>query len=117
MHRTHPALDHTLFLFLFLFLVLTGLVKIFLPIETLASMWVWPGQYPWLARSTAWIDLAGGLGVLLPPLTRIRPRVTVLAAVGCISLQLCAITFHLSRGEAYVTPINFLVLALSIAVA
>lgn len=32
-------------------------------------------------------------------LTRIQPRLTVLAALGLAVLQVCAIAFHLSRGE------------------
>lgn len=100
---------------LFLFYGLTGLAKLFLPVKTLADLWIWPGQYPEiLLRGTGFIDLCGGLGILLPSLTRIKPGVAVLAAVGLIALQVCAITFHLSRGEAFVTPINFIALFLAL---
>jgi hypothetical protein len=40
----------------------------------------------------------------------------VLAALGCTVLQVFAITFHVSRGEAVVTPLNFVLLALSLFV-
>jgi hypothetical protein len=53
----------------------------------------------------------------LPALTRIRPGVTVFAALGCAALQVCAIVFHFSRGEAANTPFNFLLVALATFVA
>jgi hypothetical protein len=77
----------------------------------------WTGQYPeGFVRFMGLVDLAGGLGILLPALTRILPRLTVLAALGCVVLQVCALVFHLSRGEAMVTPLNVVLLALSLFV-
>ena len=91
-----------------------GLVKFFTPIPQLAAMMPWTGEHSeTLVRAIGLIDLAGGIGILLPALTRIMPGLTVLAALGCTVLQVCAIAFHLSRGEAAVTPLNFVLLALS----
>jgi hypothetical protein len=45
-----------------------------------------------------------------------KPGLTLLAALGCAALQVCAIIFHVSRGEAANTPFNFLLVALSIFV-
>jgi DoxX-like family len=59
------------------------------------------------------VDMAGGLGMLLPAITRIKPQLTVWAALGCVVLQACAMVFHISRGEAMVTPMNLVFLALS----
>jgi hypothetical protein len=67
--------------------------------------------------ATAIFDLCGGVGILLPAVTRIKPGLTVLAALGCAALQLCAIVFHLSRGEAANTPFNFLLVGLAVFVA
>jgi uncharacterized membrane protein YphA (DoxX/SURF4 family) len=66
---------------------------------------------------TAAADFAGGLGILLPSLTRIKPGLVVLAALGCVALQASAVVFHFSRGEAANTPFNFLLIALSVFVA
>jgi hypothetical protein len=55
--------------------------------------------------------------VLLPSVTRIAPRLTVLAALGCAALQGAAIVFHLSRGEGANTPFNFVLVGLSLFVA
>lgn len=59
------------------------------------------------------IDFAGGVGILVPALTRIQPRLTVLAAIGCVLLQIAAMIFHLSRGEAPALPLNVILLGLS----
>jgi uncharacterized membrane protein YphA (DoxX/SURF4 family) len=94
--------------------VLFGCMKLFMPIEKLAAMWVWPGAVPpWFLHLMGLIDIAGGLGILLPALTRIKPRLGVLAAACCVLLQICAIAFHTSRGEAQALPLNVILLALT----
>ena len=95
-----------------------GLWKLTTPIADLAAKMPWMGQVsPSFLYATAVVDILGGLGILLPSLTGIRPRLTVLAALGCATLQACAIVFHVSRGEAADTPFNVLLLALSLFVA
>jgi hypothetical protein len=94
-----------------------GAVKFFTPIPQLAAMMPWTGEHSeTFVRVIGLIDLAGGIGILLPALTRIVPGLTVLAALGCTVLQVFAITFHVSRGEAAVTPLNFVLLALAVFV-
>ena len=96
----------------------TGIWKIATPIPRLAAMIPWAGQVsPALLYATAVFDILGGLGILLPSATRINPRLTILAALGCVALQASAIVFHLSRGEAANTPFNFLLVALALFVA
>ena len=86
-----------------------------MPVDKLAEMWIWPGQVPsWFLHLTGILDVAGGIGVLLPAMTRIQPRLTVYAALGCTLLQIAAIIFHLSRGEAAAVPLNIVLLALSV---
>jgi uncharacterized membrane protein YphA (DoxX/SURF4 family) len=102
-----------------LFAVFTGagLTKLMTPIPQLAGMMPWTGVYSeTFVRVIGAIDLAGGLGILLPALTRILPRLTVLAALGCAVLQILATIFHIWRGEAEVTPFNLVLLALSLFV-
>ena len=94
-----------------------GLYKLLTPIPQLSAAMPWTGQHSeTFVRSIALVDLAGGIGILLPALTRILPRLTVLAALGCSVLQVFALVFHLSRGEAEVTPLNVVLLALSMFV-
>jgi hypothetical protein len=94
-----------------------GIWKLATPIPKLAAMIPWAGQVsPGLLYATAAFDILGGLGIALPSLTRIKPGLTVLAALGCVVLQVSAIVFHFSRGEAANTPFNFLLVALSLFV-
>ena len=99
----------------FVLFTLFGGMKLLMPVDKLAEMWVWPGQVPtWFLHLTGILDVAGGIGVLLPAITRVQPRLAVLAALGCTLLQIAAIIFHLSRGEAAVVPLNAVLLALSV---
>jgi hypothetical protein len=96
----------------------TGLWKILTPIAKLATMIPWAGEVsPAFLYMTAAFDLLGGIGVLLPSVTRIKPALAWIAALGCAALQLCAIVFHVSRGEAKNTPFNALLVALALFVA
>jgi uncharacterized membrane protein YphA (DoxX/SURF4 family) len=97
--------------------IASGYVKFTTPIPELAKMMPWTGQLPVaFVRFIGLVDFTGGIGILLPALTRIKPRLTVLAALGCTVLQILATIFHLSRGEANVTPLNFVLLTLSVFV-
>ena len=97
--------------------IMSGFVKLTTPIPELAKMMPWTGEYAaWFVRTIAVIDLAGGIGILLPALTRIKPNLTILAALGCAVLQVFAMIFHLSRGEAMVVPFNVVLLGLSLLV-
>jgi hypothetical protein len=95
----------------------TGLWKLLTPIPKLAAMIPWAGQVPEaFLYLTGLVDLCGGLGILLPSVTRIKPGLTPRAALGCAGLQVCAIIFHVARGEAANTPFNVLLVLLSIFV-
>jgi uncharacterized membrane protein YphA (DoxX/SURF4 family) len=102
---------------LFLLFVMSGIMKFTTPIPELSAMMPWTGQLSErFVRFIGLVDLAGGLGILLPAATRILPRLGVWAAVGIIVLQLLAIAFHSSRGEFMVLPLNFVILPLAIFV-
>ncbi len=92
-----------------------GYVKFTTPIAQLSQMMPWTGDEPErFVRFIGIVDMAGGLGVLLPSLTGILPRVTVYAALGCTILQVLAIGFHASRGEFIALPLNAVLLPLVI---
>ncbi|GAA3289887.1 DoxX family protein [Streptomyces cinereospinus] len=100
-----------------LVLVGGGLWKSATPVEQVAEAFAWAAEMPALLRTTAAVDMLGGLGVLLPSLTRVQPRLTVLAALGVVALQGSAIVFHFSRGEGADTGLNFVLVALALFVA
>jgi hypothetical protein len=110
------ALDTSLWITqVLLFLIFAGGAawKVITPLHEIAEMMAWAGEVPKsIFYGTAMFDLLGGLGLLLPAITRVRPELTALAALGCAFLMVAAIIFHLSRGDASDTPFNFLLLAL-----
>lgn len=92
----------------------TGVWKLVTPISALAAKMPWMGQVsPGFLYLTAAFDLSCGLGLLLPSLTRIKPGLAVLAALGAVGLMLGAVVFHVSRGEASSTPFNFVMAGLA----
>lgn len=96
----------------------TGVWKLATPIAELAAQMPWMGQVsPDFLYATAVLDLLGGLGIFLPSVTRIKPGLTVLGALGCAALMLGAALFHFSRGEGANTPFNFVLIGLSLFVA
>lgn len=73
------------------FIFASGTPKLLLPAEAL------PMPIP-LSQGFVWFigtcEVLGGLGLILPGLTRIQPRLTVLAAVCLVLLTLCAATYQ-----------------------
>ncbi|PLK47004.1 DoxX family protein [Uliginosibacterium sp. TH139] len=95
-----------------------GLMKLTSPVAQAATQIPWAADVPEMfLRFIGLVDLSAGLGLLLPALTRIAPRLTVFAAYGSVALQLCAFFFHISRGEYFVLPMNLLLIALALFVA
>ena len=96
----------------------TGIWKLVTPIPTLAAAMPWMGQVsPGFLYMTAVFDFLGGVGLVLPSFTGIKPGLTALAALGCAALQASAVVFHFSRGEGANTPFNFVLIALSLFIA
>ena len=86
-------------------LCIGGLMKLAMPVAKISQIFPWTGQVSKsFLRFIGVVDLAGGLGILLPKLTNIFPWLTVLAAIGCIVLQSLAIGFHVRRDEASQHP-------------
>jgi hypothetical protein len=99
-------------------LFLTGAVLKFQPIEKIAAMMPWAGQVPvTVVRLLGIIDLLGAMGLLLPALLHIKPILTPWTAVCALVLMLCAIVFHVSRGEAAVIPTNIIGALIAIFIA
>lgn len=90
-----------------------------MPIDQLSA------QMPWvldvnpllMVRLPAVAEIAGVIGLTLPSMLRIRPKLTVWAAYGLALLMLLAAIFHLLRGEFGNVIINVVLLALSLFVA
>jgi hypothetical protein len=50
------------------------------------------------------VEVLGGIGLLLPAITRVAPRLTPLAAAGLALTMLLAAGFHVVRGEYALVP-------------
>ena len=81
-------------------LVGAGVFKLSLGSAGAAEIFPWSTDVPLLFTITSVIDVLGGLGLVLPAVTRIMPRLTVLAALGVVLLMASSVVFYLSRGEA-----------------
>ena len=44
-------------------------------------------------------ELLGGVGLLLPAITRVKPKLTPFAALGLALIMILAAAFHIARGE------------------
>lgn len=79
--------------------------------------------FPWLKDNTQLvvitgvIDILGGVGIVLPALLRIQPKLTIFAAYGIIALMISASIFHVSRGEAKDIGFNIFMLLTAAFVA
>ncbi|RYE25336.1 MAG: DoxX family protein [Sphingobacteriaceae bacterium] len=82
-------------------------MKLFSPVSQLAAMWPWVAEVPGsLVKFTGVIDLLGAIGLILPSVLRIRPKLTPIAALAVIVLMVCASIFHITRGETSVIGAN-----------
>ena len=86
-----------------------GAMKLAMPIADLHDALAWTADVPTaLVRLIGLAEVLGGLGLVLPAVTRIRPRLTVLAAAALALDMAVATLFHLVRGEASMTPVTLL---------
>ncbi len=93
-------------------------MKLFQPIEKLSAMWPWTGQVsPALVTLTGLVDLLAALGLVLPMLFSIRPKLTGITALGMILLMICATVFHVLRGEVSLIGANIVFAALAVFIA
>ncbi|HEX8273040.1 MAG TPA: DoxX family protein [Longimicrobiaceae bacterium] len=97
---------------------MSGLMKLTQPVADLAAQMPWVASVPAaLVRFIGAAELAGALGLVLPALTRIQPRLTALAALGLVVVMLLATLVHGSRGELAMLPVNLVLGALAAFVA
>jgi uncharacterized membrane protein YphA (DoxX/SURF4 family) len=78
-----------------------GFMKVATPLATLAQNpdAAWIKDMGPLVRFIGVTELLGAVGVVLPALTRILPRLTPLAALGIALIMALATVFHLFRAE------------------
>ena len=78
-----------------LMFLLAGGIKLILPLDRLTG----PGALPgWFTRFIGVAEVAGAVGLILPSLLRIQPRLTPLAAVGLVLIMIGAVAVTLAGG-------------------
>jgi hypothetical protein len=95
---------------LFLF---AGSMKLVLPIEAMAGPVELPG---WFLRFIGVAEVAGAIGLIVPWLTRIQPRLTPLAAGGLVVIM-CGATAITASGGPAAAAVPFAVGVLAATVA
>lgn len=78
---------------------LIGVIHASAPIAALGSNMPWAQGAPGLLRCIGLCEILGALGLILPSVTRIRPRLTPIASAALALLMLLATGLHLWRGD------------------
>jgi uncharacterized membrane protein YphA (DoxX/SURF4 family) len=96
----------------------SGAMKIAMPIAALAQSAKWATDVPpALVRFIGACEIAGALGLVLPAVTRTKPRLAALAAGGLLTVMVLASIFHISRGELSALRVTLTLGALAAFVA
>jgi len=98
-------------------LIWASAMKLFLPASQLAAMWPWTAEHSGLVKLTGVLDLLAGIGLILPALLRIQPRLTTYAAYGTVLLMIAASVFHITRGEGSQIGVNIFFAAFAVFIA
>ncbi|MFK8165716.1 MAG: DoxX family protein [Lewinella sp.] len=96
-----------------LMFVMAGATKAFQPAEALVEQLPWVTSVsPALVKFIGISELLGGLGLILPSALRIKPFLTVWAALGLALVMLLAAGFHATRGEFPAIGVNVVMMAM-----
>ncbi len=98
---------------------MAGVMKATAPIpELVAKGVIWAKDIPEpLVRFIGASEFLGAMGLLLPSLTRIKPILTPVAAIGLATIMALAVPFHLSRGEPAAIVFNLVLGGLAAFIA
>lgn len=100
------------------FFAMAGARHIFTPRSHLVT------QYPWVAATPPWFlrfvgvaELLGAVGLVLPMVLSIVPRLSVAAAVGLALVMGSASVFHFTRKEQPQSVVTLVLMLLAVFVA
>lgn len=112
------ALLWTLQITVAVILLISGYTKVFLPHEQVAEAAEWTGAYTEIfVRYIGVLDILGGLGLILPGLLNIYPRITGYTALGIAILMVAAMVLHIDRYEFGAIWINIFILIAGVIIA
>jgi uncharacterized membrane protein len=100
-----------------IYFTLVGVMHFIVPPGLPAQMsWMYDLS-PMLHYISGTAEILGGLGLILPSLTRIKPVLTPLAGLGLTVVMILAVFYHLQRGETANIGFNVVLALLSAFVA
>ncbi len=80
--------------------LIAGIMKSSMPLDKLGAQLPWVNEVPaYLVRFIGASELIGSIGLILPSLTRIKPILTPIAAIGLTLIMLLATIFHITHHE------------------
>lgn len=98
--------------------LMAGVMKLTTPVAEMAAKMAWVNEYPEaFIRFIGISEVLGALGLILPSLLRIQPKLTVWAGIGLALVQVFAIFFHIQHNEMSALGINVVLLLLAVFVA
>jgi uncharacterized membrane protein len=100
-----------------IYFALVGVMHFIVPPGLPAQMsWMYDLS-PMLHYISGTAEILGGLGLILPSITRIKPVLTPLAGLGLALVMVLATIYHLQRGETMNIGFNVVLALLSAFVA
>ena len=98
--------------------LMAGIMKSTTPVAELSAKMAWVNDYPEaFIRFIGISEVLGALGILLPSLLRIQPKLTIWAGIGLALVQVFAIIFHIKYNEFNALGVNVVLLGLAAFVA
>ena len=98
--------------------IMSGFMKVSQPIEQLSQMLPWTKHVPEaLVRFIGISEVLGGIGLILPALLRIKPQLTIWAALGLALIMIFAAIFHIVRGEFSAIGMNVILILIAVFIA
>jgi len=98
--------------------IMAGMMKASQTVEVLAEALPWVTSVPIaLVKFIGISEILGGLGLILPSLFRIKPFLSVWAAIGLAIVMVLAAGFHASRGEFSAIGMNVILFAIAAFIA
>jgi uncharacterized membrane protein YphA (DoxX/SURF4 family) len=86
--------------------IFAGAMKFVMPVEAMQDPIAFPG---WFLRFIGAAELAGGIGLILPSLLRIKPALTPLAAAGLVIIMIGATAIGVATGPIAMASIPLVV--------
>jgi putative oxidoreductase len=101
-----------------LMFLMAGFMKSTSPIDELSKNVPWAIDVPeWLLRFIGASEFLAALGLILPSILKIKPRLTPVAASALATVMVLAIFFHVSRSEFPAIGFNAAIGAVAIFIA